>query len=335
MSVNEDTLILLNVISDDEKNVSSRLADKLGISRQAASARLRNAVSKGIITKQGIGRGVKYTLTELSRVHQEYDRSGLSEDHIWRSLFSPIVADLPENVRDIWFYGFTEMVNNAIDHSGANKIAIWVMRNALYTHAFVADDGEGIFAKIQKALNLYDPREAILELTKGKFTTDPENHSGEGIFFSSKVFDLFDIRSGSLHFMHNDGADDMLIERPINAPGTLVFMRLMNNSVRTTKEIFDKFAAPEEYTFAKTIVPVKLGQYEGEKLVSRSQAKRLIFRFEKFKTVILDFAGVEEIGQSFSDEVFRVFQNAHKDTKLVPVNMTPAVKDMVSRAKAG
>ncbi|MGZ8252823.1 MAG: STAS-like domain-containing protein, partial [Methylophilaceae bacterium] len=138
-----------------------------------------------------------------------------------------------------------------------------------------------------------------------------------------------------LHFMHSySRQDDWLVERPKSATGTMVVMRLMNDSTRTTKEIFDKFAAPEEYTFAKTIVPVRLAQHEGEKLVSRSQAKRLIFRFEKFKTVILDFTGVEEIGQAFSDEVFRVFQNAHKDIKLVPVNMTAAVKDMVSRAKA-
>lgn len=81
-------------------------------------------------------------------------------------------------------------------------------------------------------------------------------------------------------------------------------MRLVNNSTRTTKEIFDKFADPEEYTFAKTIAPVRLGQYEGEKLISRSRAKRLIFRFEKFRTVILDFDGIEEIGQALSDEVF-------------------------------
>jgi hypothetical protein len=60
----------------------------------------------------------------------------------------------------------------------------------------------------------------------------------------------------------------------------------------------------------------------------------LIFRFKKFRTVVLDFEGIEEIGQAFADEVFRVFQNAHKDTQLVPINMTPAVKNMVSRAKA-
>lgn len=334
MAIDDISRNLLKLVSDNGKNVALRLAAGSGVSRQAASARLRTAVKNGLIVKHGVGRGVSYALAETSRISQDFDRAGLSEDRVWQSMLAPMVADLPENVRDIWRYGFTEMVNNAIDHSGANKITVWAMRNALYTQAWVSDDGEGIFIKIQKALDLYDPREAILELAKGKFTTDPVNHSGEGIFFSSKVFDLFDIRSGSLHFMHDDGLDDMLIEHPKNASGTLVVMRLMNDSTRTTKAIFDKFAVPEEYTFAKTIVPVRLGQYEGEKLVSRSQAKRLIFRFEKFKTVILNFTGVEEIGQAFSDEVFRVFQNAHQDTKLVPVNMTPAVKDMVSRAKA-
>jgi len=335
MTIDGSTRNLLKLVSGNGKNVAIRLAESSGISRQAASARLRAATQRGLLTKDGVGRGVSYALAEMNRVHQEFERAGLSEDRVWQSLLAPIVSDCPENVRDNWRYGFTEMVNNAIDHSGANKITIWCVRNALYTQVWISDDGVGIFLKIQKALNLYDPREAILELAKGKFTTDPSNHSGEGIFFTSKVFDHFDIRSGSLHFIHDDGSDDGLLERPKNAPGTLVAMRLTNDSLRTTKEIFDKFAAPDEYTFAKTIVPVKLAQYEGEKLVSRSQAKRLTFRFDKFKTIILDFTGVEEIGQAFSDEVFRVFQNAHKDIKLVPVNMTTAVKEMVSRAKAG
>jgi hypothetical protein len=198
----------------------------------------------------------------------------------------------------------------------------------------VTDDGEGIFLRIQRALNLFDPREAILELAKGKFTTDPANHSGEGIFFSSKVFDVFDIRSGRLHFAHDDGKVDILFERDADAPGTTVFMQLANDSPRTTREVFDTFAEPDEYTFAKTIVPVKLAQHEGEKLVSRSQAKRLTLRFERFQTVVLDFTDVEEIGQAFADEVFRVFQAAHPQTTLVPVNTAPGVKRMVARARA-
>jgi anti-sigma regulatory factor (Ser/Thr protein kinase) len=322
---------LLKLVSDDGKNVAVRLAAIEKISRQAASARLRAAVAAGFVTKTGVGRGVAYSLAEMSRASEEYTRAGLSEDRVWRSFLAPLVRDLSENVQDIWRYGFTEMVNNAIDHSASDKIKVGCVRDALYTQVWVSDDGEGIFNKIQKALQLYDPREAILELAKGKFTTDPENHSGEGIFFSSKVFDLFEIRSGGLHFMHENERDDQLIERPHHAPGTVVVMRLLNNSPRSLKEVFDQFAAPEEYSFAKTIVPVKLGQYEGEKLVSRSQAKRLIFRFEKFKTVVLDFTGVEEIGQAFSDEVFRVFQKKHPETKLVPVHMTDAVKNMVLR----
>ena len=90
-----------------------------------------------------------------------------------------------------------------------------------------------------------------------------------------------------------------------------------------------------KYTFSKTIVPVKLAQHEGEKLVSRSQAKRLTMRFQRFQSVVLDFAGVEEIGQAFADEVFRVFRQAHPGTRLLPINLTQEVRNMVKRAMGG
>ena len=109
-------------------------------------------------------------------------------------------------------------------------------------------------------------------------------------------------------------------------------MRLNNDSQRIDQEVFDHFAEPDEYTFAKTIVPVRLAQYEGEKLVSRSQAKRLTLRIERFQTVVFDFDGVAEIGQAFADEVFRVFKTAHPGTKLIPIKMTEAVENMVKRA---
>jgi hypothetical protein len=314
--------------------VAGRLALALGVSRQTASTRLHKVIQAGLIARTGHGAGVRYSLATLVEVRQSYPRAGLSEDRVWQQLLAPVVADLPLTVRDVWRYGATEMVNNAVDHSASPQVHVGMRRNALFTQAWVADDGEGIFLRIQRALDLFDPREAIIELAKGKFTTDPAKHSGEGIFFVSKVFDGFDIRSGGLHFAHDDGKADVLFERDAEAPGTTVFMQLANDSARTTREVFDKFAAPDEYTFARTIVPVKLAQHEGEKLVSRSQAKRLTLRFERFQTVVLDFAGVEDIGQAFADEVFRVFQVAHPQTTLVPENMTLGVKSMVSRARA-
>ncbi len=326
---------ILAAIAQDGGNVAARLAGQHGVSRQSASAWLAKLKQEGLVASAGVGRGVRYRLVTLAQVRQVYPRAGLHEDRVWRESIAPRLGDLPANARDIWHYAVTEMVNNAIDHSGSKRVTVKLLRDALNTTVYVADEGEGIFLKIQRALNLYDPREAILELAKGKLTTDPVHHTGEGIFFSSKVMDAFDIRSGTLHFMHDGWGADVLLERPADAPGTLVLMRLANDSQRSLKEVFDQFAAPEKYTFAKTIVPVRLAQHEGEQLVSRSQAKRLTMRFERFQTVVMDFAGVGEIGQAFADEVFRVFRQAHPATALLPINMTPAVEKMFKRAMQG
>lgn len=324
----------LALIAEDGHGAARRLVAEFGLSRQVANGHLQALLRNKQVEAEGSTRARVYRLATVAEAVRDYPREALREDVVWQEVFAPAVAHLPENVRDIWRYGITEMVNNAIDHSASVLVHVGVRRNALYTDGWVADDGEGIFLKIQRALALYDPREAILELAKGKLTTDPANHSGEGIFFASKVFDAFDIRSGRLHFMHGRGALDVLMERPADAPGTVVLMRLANDSARTVKSVFDEFAAPEEYTFTKTLVPVRLAQYEGEKLVSRSQAKRLYQRFERFRQVVLDFDGVAEIGQAFADELFRVFATAYPGVTLAPINMSTAVSQMVSRALA-
>lgn len=324
----------LELIAADGRKAGGRLAAEFGLSRQVASGHLRSLERQGLIEGAGSTRARTWRLIPQRTAERSWPRAGLREDVVWQEVFAPALADLPENVRDIWRYGVTEMVNNAIDHSGSASVHVGVRRNALHTDGWVADDGEGIFLKIQRALGLYDPRESILELAKGKLTTDPARHSGEGIFFTSRVFDGFDIRSGRLHYLHGSDEQDWLVERPADAPGTLVMMRLRNDSPRRTQAVFDEYAAPEDYSFARTVVPVRLAQYEGEKLVSRSQAKRLCARFERFRQVVLDFEGVTEIGQAFADEVFRVFAQAHPGTALTANHMTTAVEQMVSRARA-
>lgn len=317
------------------RNIAAILSATFDISRQAANAHLARLVEGRELVGEGTTKARVYHLATISEIEKSFPRHGLAEDRVWRTLFAPVVSDLPENVRDIWHYAMTEMINNAIDHSGSRDVHVGMRRNALQTLGWVADDGVGIFLKIQKSLGLFDPRESILELAKGKVTSDPEHHTGEGIFFVSKMFDAFEIRSGDLDFLSAAGNEDHLFERAKGAPGTLVMMKLENESDRLQKDVFDRFAAPDEYTFDRTIVPVHLAQYEGEKLVSRSQAKRLTLRFEKFRAVALDFTGVETIGQAFADEVFRVFQAAHPQIQLIPFLMTAAVEGMVKRALAG
>jgi hypothetical protein len=116
--------------------------------------------------------------------------------------------------------------------------------------------------------------------------------------------------------------------------GTTVLMEIAMKSRRTAKQVFDKFSSgPDDYAFAKTVVPVRLAKVGDENLVSRSQAKRLMQRVERFRTVVLDFAGVASIGQAFADEVFRVFANAHPRVELIPMHAVSQVQQMIRRAQ--
>jgi len=153
------------------------------------------------------------------------------------------------------------------------------------------------------------------------------------------MFDNYGIASGNLHLGHIAKKDsfegtDWLLEDKDNLDGTIVMLKIHNNSSRTTKSVFDFYTTSDSYGFDKTIVPVFLATYGEENLISRSQAKRLLARFEKFKEIILDFERVERIGQAFADEIFRVFSNAHPEISLHPSNMNKQVKNMVQRAKS-
>ena len=338
MNIDKNTIRqqALELIAADGHRVGSRLAQAAGVSRQVAHGYLQGLVRDGLIEAEGTTRAKTYRLKTLDAVERSYPRVGLQEDVVWRELVVPRVAGLPENVRNIWHFGATEMINNAIDHSGAAEVRVTVRTNALETEVLVADEGEGIFVKIQKALGLHDPRESILELAKGKLTTAPEHHTGQGIFFTSRAMDVFEIESHRLRFVHAPRSDDAIVEQPVDTPGTRVRMRLANHSPRVLREVFDAFTdETEDYAFDKTVVPLRLAQYEGEKLVSRSQAKRVAYRFERFKRVELDFAGITDIGQAFADELFRVFVVAHPEIRITPINTEPAVAQMIRRAVGG
>ena len=112
-------------------------------------------------------------------------------------------------------------------------------------------------------------------------------------------------------------------------------MGISFTSTRKLTDIFNEFADPADnnYSFDKTIVSVKLVQYEGESLVSRSQAKRLMARVEKFRTAMLDFEGVQSIGQAFADEIFRVYKSAHPGVIIATINVSEEIMTAIHRAK--
>jgi anti-sigma regulatory factor (Ser/Thr protein kinase) len=309
-------------------------ANKFSISRQAVNKHIHRLCTEHALIEKGNTKNKKYALASLSEFNKTYlIKKELAEDLVWKNDVWSFLNPLPDNVRNIWNYGFTEMFNNAIDHSEGSEIYITINKTAVNTEIMIHDNGIGIFKKIQTALGLLDERHAILELSKGKLTTDPSRHSGEGIFFTSRMFDSFDILSGGVFFTHAFGnKDDWMLEREKFINGTTVFMKLNNHTSRNTKKIFDKYSSGDDYGFNNTVIPVKLAQYGNDLLISRSQAKRLLARIEVFKQVIFDFKDVNTIGQAFADEIFRVFALEHPEIELTAINANSEVKKMISRS---
>ena len=326
---------LVDNLAEHPTDIVRIATEKFGCSRQAVHKHLQRLVADGAVVVTGQTRGKRYELAPLERWTALYSLSaGLAEDAVWRTEVAPRFGKLPENVLNIWHYGFTEMFNNVIDHSDADSVVLTFTKTAAATTIDIYDDGVGIFKKIQAALELADERHAVLELAKGKFTTDPANHSGKGIFFTSRMFDQFVIASGDVYFSHEFGEkEDWILQASSASGGTLVRMILHNHTARTLKKVFDKFTSADNYGFTKTVVPVKLMRYGDDNLVSRSQAKRLLSRFDRFKVVVLDFSGVASIGQSFADEVFRVFKRKYPEVEIVAIHASSEVKRMITRAQ--
>jgi anti-sigma regulatory factor (Ser/Thr protein kinase) len=336
---NEIHDFIVSSIEEHPSDITILTAEKFSISRQAVLRHINKLIKDGFLTVEGNTRDRKYSLKPVVDLSFQLSIKGLEEDIVWREKILPLLHDVPTNINKVCYYGFTEMLNNVIDHSNGQKVIINIERTLREIQIWISDDGVGIFNKIQKELGLDDALHAIFELSKGKLTTDPKRHTGEGIFFSSRIFDKFSITSGKLYFAHFsktnsiEGSDWLLEDKSDTVNGTVINMKIKLDATRTTKEVFDYYSGNADFGFTKTHIPVFLAQHGEENLISRSQAKRLLTRFDRFKEIVLDFQDVESIGQAFADEIFRVFHNEHPNINLHPINTNEQVLNMIKRAQ--
>lgn len=327
---------LLRALAEHPRDLTGVVAAQLGLSRQRINMRIKALLAGDYLRKSGTTRPT-YSQGTKRRFRQRYPLEGLAEDRVWYGDLRALLDGVPANLIEIAQYGVTEMVNNAIDHSEGRYVTVRMEVDGKHLGLYVRDDGIGVFRKITRALALPDERLALLELSKGKLTTDPTRHSGEGIFFTSRAFDRFQIVSGGLLFDHDDTRGQGWLDEFDDGPGiagTVVAMQIALDSTRTLKQVFDQYSSgPDDYDFAKTVVPVRLARIGDEHLISRSQAKRLLQRVERFRSVVLDFDRVSNIGQAFADEIFRVFANTYPEVELIPIHAVPEVQRMIRRAE--
>lgn len=326
-------LYMLKLVDGGDRELVAKTTETFGVSKSSAYNYLKEMCDDGIIEKtDGIP---SYRMLSHSVSFSYVNDGTLGEDRIFNRDIQPLLNSFDSNVFSVWRYSFTEMMNNAIEHSLAKNIHVKVITDALNTRIVISDDGIGIFRNIQNYMSMEKGQTLALDecvplLFAGKFTTAKSLHSGEGIFFTSHLMDKFVICSDNI-FFSRDSFNDIQDSDMTAKTGTTVTMWLNNQSKKTTREVFDRFSDVDE-GFIRTHIPI-VHVFSNGSPISRSEARRLGELIMGFKEITLDFTNVEEVGQAFCHELFIVWQTRNPDVMLVVCNADEAVDRMIRRVK--
>ena len=207
---------MLNKVRCDDADFIKKTAENFEISETSVRRYIKDSLDKGIVTEDA-ERKTGLFLTTVSEQWNMVNAGMLEEDDLYWKHISPFLGELPGNVQDIWYYAFTEIMNNAIDHSGGDQIRFEIRKDALYTEISITDNGVGIFHNIQdyfrkKSGISLNSEQAAMELYKGRLTTDPARHSGEGIFFVSKMLSEFAVWSDNTVYSYRCDDRDRFVQ---------------------------------------------------------------------------------------------------------------------------
>lgn len=326
---------LLSHIPKHPSDIVSLAVKRFGVTRTTIHRHMNTLLSQGKISKSGTTAQIQYqVLSKRNKIIHLSLIAEMDEFRLFQQYIKNEVNELNSGLVDILFYGFTEIVNNAKDHSGGAKLVFELRWEENKVILVVEDNGIGVFKKIYERFHLDDIRESILQLSIGKMTTDKNNHTGEGLFFTARVFDCLDIYANGWRYHKDNIEDDWFLQRCDYDAGSRLVMAVDQNSKRTLSEVFKQYQDPDTYAFDRTKIQVELAKFGEERFISRSQAKRILRNLDKFKHVTLDFKHVRVVGQGFVDEIFRVYQSQHPGMIFDYINANEDIDYMIRRGIA-
>ena len=318
------------------------LAARTNVSQRSARRTLARLVELNWLVREGSPRRPQWRPGLLRQVVQRYELAGLEEDLPWSLDFAPHFV-LPPNLLRLVQQAFCELLNNAIGHSGGTHVTVSLRQTASQAQLLVSDNGVGLFERIAQTFSIVSPALAMLELSKGKLTSQPQRHTGEGLFFTSRLADVFDLHANDAAFQQRAWDErGWHPQRALRHAGTSVYAAFSLDTPRTLDGVRRAYSVgasdddgsdPFGVEFSRTVVPLRLITSTIEGLESRAQARRVCARLGEFRRAEIDFGGVASIGHAFADELFRVFGTARRSLELVPINMTPAVAALVASVR--
>ena len=345
LDLHAQTLWITAAATQHPGELTTVLMARTGASRSACSAALGRLVDLNWLARGGTKQKPLYRPGLLRQVVRRYPLAGLSEDLPWSRDFAPFFA-LPREVARMTQHAFGELLNNAIDHSEGSHATVSLRQTPSHVQLLVSDDGRGVFDKLQEAFDLGDPHIAMLELSKGKLTSQPARHSGRGLFFTSRLADVFDLHANAAAFQRRDWEAQIGQDRSNGSgwkpgramprQGTSVYFGLALDTPRTLESVLHAHSVDGcSFGFDHTVVPLRLLASDMASLESRAQARRVASRLGQFRRAEVDFSGVPHIGHSFADELFRVLAPQNAAVDIVPINMAPRVAAMLAAVQAG
>ena len=313
-----------------------QVAQRLKISPAGAGRLLQRLVDLQWLQRSGTLRRPVFTPGAMRQVVRRYPLAGLHEDTPWVQDFLPYFT-LPDTVAQLAQHAFTELLNNAIEHSGGTQVTVSMRQTPQQLQLLVSDEGRGIFDAIGATYQITDPAQAMLELAKGKLSTKPDGHNGRGLFFTARLADIIDLHANAQAFQQRDWQREQWHRtRPACRQGTAVYVAFSLDTDRRLDDVLRRYSLDGQgYGFDRTVVPLQLVTGPQLALASRAQARRVALRLQRFRRVELDFDGLADVGHGFADELLRVFRHQHPEVDLVPLNMSPQVAALVGSVQAG
>ena len=314
--------------------LDAELAAHAGVSLRTARRGLVRLAELNWLVNAGSARRPLYRPGLLRQVVHRYALAGLEEDAPWENDFAPFFA-LPPALNRMVQHAFCELLNNAIDHSGGTHVTVSLRQTAGHAQLLVSDNGRGLFRTIADSFAIDSPQQAMLELSKGKLTSQPLRHSGQGLFFTSRLADVFDLHANESAFQKRAWeGPGWRPQRALKHEGSSVYASFALDTPRTLEAVRKAHSLDGlGLGFERTVVPLRVITSAVTGLESRAQARRVGARLNQFRRVELDFAGVTDIGHAFADELMRVLARAVPAVELVPLNMSPAVAAMVGSVR--
>ncbi|MDF1795615.1 MAG: DUF4325 domain-containing protein [Coxiellaceae bacterium] len=335
-SANKIQKYILSQVDKHPTDIVKKTAEHFSVTRTTVHRHIKHLIDSGQLIKTGTTKQTRYTSSKSLHPHFNASLNPLFDEHDFYSIYCEtfIKQYCNDKTENICEYGITEMLNNCKDHSQSKRAEISLHITAHDIIIRVKDNGLGILQTLQETIKINDPRELFFELSKGKLTRDPNNHSGEGIFFTSRIFDKFEVITNDYHYIKINTEDDWSFISCTKTAGTEVILTNNRNSQREIADVFKAYQNEDSLEFVKTDIIIELAKKPNSRLIARSQAKRVCANLDKFKHVTLDFKNVSAVGQGFVDQVFRVYKNQHGNITIDYINANEDVRYMIERGKS-